>query len=142
MTGLLIYAGILLGLIGFGVLISLHARNRLADIQGVPRELVTTRRNLSIPKPLLKAAQKVAMEESLPPDVPPLDIGDECLLLGEITLKSVGVMTVVDCNDTDVVVAWDDGNQETKLSREIVRRHRPKDLTRKTVKPLPHLVTS
>lgn len=109
----------------FGWLISLHARRRLAEIQGLPPELVTTKRNFDIPKALLRAAERIARETPLAADCPPLRVGDQCLLLGEVTLQKVGVMTVVECNATDVIVAWDDGNQEKRLSREILRRYRP-----------------
>lgn len=102
--------------------ISWHARRRLADIQGIPGELVTTRINRTFPKALLKAAEKVARESALPPDEPPLRSGDRCLLLGDIDINGAGPLMVVDTDETHVVVAWDDGCQEVKMPRAVVRR--------------------
>lgn len=55
---------------------------------------------------------------SPPPDVPPLGIGDRCML------NSGGpVMTVVDMNADDVVVAWrGEAVTESTFPRACVRR--------------------
>lgn len=115
-----------------------HAKRKLIET-GInpPFDLKTTRHNRTFPKPLLKAAEKVARDENIPPDDPPLAIGDECMLLGDLVINGVGVMTVVDENDTHVVAAWDDGYQEHKFSREIVRRCPPDQPARKRKVPQP-----
>jgi uncharacterized protein YodC (DUF2158 family) len=55
-----------------------------------------------------------------PPDVPPLGVGDRCML------NSGGpVMTVVDFADDEVVVSWDgEGGMESTFLRACVRRLR------------------
>ncbi len=60
----------------------------------------------------------VLVEPAPPPDVPPLGIGDRCML------NSGGpVMTVVDMNDDAVVVAWrGEAVTEDTFPRACVRR--------------------
>ena len=136
MTKLLILLSVFPALALFYRVICWHARRRLAEIQGFPFELVTTQRNRTFPKALIQAAEKIARETPLAPDEPPLFIGDRCLLLGDIDVKKAGPLTVTDCNATHVVVAWEDGCQELKMSRAIVRRARYGDFVRPSRVPV------
>jgi hypothetical protein len=117
LMGLVTLGGVLL----FIAVIALHARKRLREMSDdPPLDLVTTKPNRTFSKPLMRASANVARDEQVPPDDPPLQVGDECTLVG-----GVGpVMTVVDGNETDIVAAWDDGCQEHNFSREAVRRYK------------------
>jgi hypothetical protein len=125
--GLLLVAAQFGGFLLFFILMGMHARKRLRELSDdPPLDLVTTKPNRTFPKPLVRASAKVARDELVPSDDPPLQIGDECTLVG-----GVGpVMTVVDGNHTDIVASWDDGQQEHNFSREAVRRYRPDELVR------------
>jgi hypothetical protein len=106
---------------------NMHARYRLRQLKDEPLdELFTTRKNRTFPKELLRAAEKLEAQDPTPHDFPPLDVGDECRLV-----HGIGpVMMVVETNEREVIASWDDGYQEHKFSRTIVRRHRPAELVR------------
>jgi hypothetical protein len=130
--GLAVFPAAFLGPVAFYLLIRWHARRRLAEILGLPPELVTTRINRTFPKALIQAAEKIAREAPLPPDEPPLRNGDRCFLLGDLDVKGSGPLMVVETDATHVVVAWDNGCQELKMSRAIVRRVKGGELVRPT----------
>lgn len=104
-----------------------HAGERLKQLRDEPpEELFTTRKNRSFPKELLRAAEGLEAQEPTPPDNPPLAVGDECQFV-----HGIGpVMLVVDANEREVIGSWDDGCQEHKFSRAIVRRWRPAELVK------------
>lgn len=110
----------------FFLLMGLHARKRLAEIRGDLPDLVTTRRNRTFSKPLLWAAERVAREDRLPPDEPPLVVGDECRLVCGIG----PVLLVVDVDRSNVVASWDEGSQEHVFPRTLVRRYKPDEPVR------------
>ena len=112
-----------LGMLGiFIAAVAAHARKRLVEIRCDPPDLVTTKPNRTFPKPLIGAAEKIAREEQIPSDEPPLAVGDECALLGDLSVGDHYLLLVVDADETDVLVSWDDGHQEHRLPRSIVRR--------------------
>jgi hypothetical protein len=120
----------LIGLAGilatFG-LICLHARKRLRELSDEPPlDLLPTKPNRTFPKLWVVAGQSVAEKEGIPPDDPPLQIRDECIFISE----TGPVMLVVDANATDVVTSWDEGAQERKFPRSVVRRWKPDELVR------------
>lgn len=136
-TDIIVLGGMLLSvavIVQFGVW---HGQKRLREMRGFPEELFTTKPNFTFQKQLLRAAEKIALEETIPPDEPPLAIGDQCLLLGDLVVEGSGLLTVVDGDETEVVVSWDDGYQEKKLSRAIVRRYRDEGGGGKRKMPVP-----
>src|SRR5687767_9935727 len=117
------FAGILAT---FG-LICLHARKRLRELRGdPPLDLVATKPNKTFPKLWIVAGERVAESEGVPPDDPPLHVGDECIFISD----TGPTMMVVDANETHVVTSWDEGAQERKFPRTVVRRWKPDELVR------------
>jgi hypothetical protein len=116
------------GSTAFLIAATYHAEGRLRQLRGEPREeLFTTRKNRSFPKELLRAAERLEAQEPTPADNPPLTIGDECQFV-----HGIGpVMMVVDANEREVIGSWEDGYQEHKFPRSIVRRYRPSELVKK-----------
>jgi hypothetical protein len=131
MRGLGIYLAVIAAIVLFVAAVSLHARRRLRQLRDEPpAELFTTRKNLSFPKELLRAAQRLEAQEPTPSDSPPLRMGDECQFV-----HGIGpVMLVVEANDQEIIGSWDEGCQEHKFPRSIVRRFRRPELVMKPSK--------
>lgn len=109
------------------IVLHLHARRVLArQDDGLPAELFTTRRNRTYNKPFLQALARVEKRYPTPADNPPLAVGDECRLVHVVS----PVMLVVDANDDAVVASWDEGCQEHRFDRLLVRRYRPPETVR------------
>jgi len=122
----LLCAGVWLAVSGVVDLMEWHGKRKLVRLQAMPGDIAATKPNRLIPGELIRAAVKFARDQDLAPDNPPLQIGEQCLLLGDGTaISRAGVMTVVDADSLSVVVAWDDGEQEERLPRVILNRYRP-----------------
>jgi hypothetical protein len=108
-------------------LMGLHARKRLRELRcDPPLELQPTKPNKTFPKLWVLAGERIAQKDGTPPDEPPLDVGDQCIFISE----TGPIMLVVDANETHVITSWDDGWQERKFSRTVVRRWKPDELVK------------
>jgi hypothetical protein len=96
-----------------------HAGRRVAELRGdyFP-EPVTTKRNRTFPKELIQAARRVALDIGAGDLVPPLQVGEECQLIGHVG----PIMTVVEASEEIIIAAWDDGYQEHNFDRCILVR--------------------
>jgi hypothetical protein len=110
-------AVVLLTFAAFFWIISCHAGRRVAELRGdyFP---VTTKRNRTFPKELIHAARRVAFDSGEVDLYPPLQVGEECQLIGHIG----PIMTVVEASEETIVAAWDDGYQEHNFDRYILVR--------------------
>jgi hypothetical protein len=118
------------GVVGFAVffgLIGLHARRRLRELSDdPPLYLVTSKPNRTFTKPWRMAGELIAKSGDIPPDDPPLNVGEDCVFIS----WTGPVMMVVDANDTHVITSWDEGMQEHKFPRRLVRRWAPDELVK------------
>jgi len=115
---LIVMAVFLASFCGVLCLMVYHAGRRLEGMGHLPPEPVTTKRNRTFPRELIQAARRVAFDIGAGDLNPPLQVGEECQLIGYVG----PIMTVVDASEEVIVAAWDGGHQEHNFDRYILVR--------------------